>query len=269
MSEQKTNLKIGIIGGGVLGSAIKQYYKNAKIYDINPERSLNALEEVMVQDFVFICVSTPTGDSEGGIDLSFINDVFEKLRPGPVYILKSTVVPNTTQRIQDDYPMLGLVYSPEFLTEKFATEDFAFPDKNIIGYTKQSRDLAAKVARILPTSNTIMMSSTEAEMVKYAINSYYAMKVIFANELFEFCEKLDINYNAVHRGIVADKRINDSHFKIIHGNYRGFGGACLPKDSAAIIKKAKEFGVDLGLIRAAIESNKKFNKIKLREEICH
>jgi UDPglucose 6-dehydrogenase len=267
MSDSKTNLKIGIIGGGVLGSAAKQYYKNAKVFDVNPDKSPNTLEEVMGQDFVFICVPTLIGDNGGGIDLSHIEDVFGKLKPGPTYILKSTVVPGTTESLQGLFPDLKIVYSPEFLTEKFAAEDFAFPDKNIVGFTSKHKDAAAAVARILPTANTIMVSSTEAETIKYALNSYYAIKVIFGNELFELCEALNINYNAVHRGLVADKRVNNSHFQILHGDFRGFGGHCLPKDTAAIVKHADDLGVDMGLIRAAIESNKKFKEIRVREDV--
>ncbi|MFO8022445.1 MAG: hypothetical protein R6U65_08260 [Perlabentimonas sp.] len=268
MPDQRTNLSVGIIGGGILGSAAKQYYKNALVFDTNPDRCFNSLEEVMAQDFVFICVPTPMTGETGEIDLSIVKGVFEKLRPGPIYILKSTVVPGTTISLQNTYTDLTVVYSPEFLTEKYAAEDFAFPDKNIVGYTEtpESQRAAVEVAKILPQAHTMICQATEAETIKYALNSYYAIKVIFANQLYDLCEALDINYNAVHRGLAADKRVNDSHFRILHGDHRGFGGNCLPKDTSAITRRADELKVDLSLIRAAIKANEEYKKIKFTED---
>jgi len=263
MPDHTDKFSIGIIGGGFVGGAAKQYYKNAKVYDIDPQRMTDSFDDVCRQDYVFVTVPTPQGD-DGKINLVIVEDVLAKIPTATKIILKSSVVPGTTERLQKKYPDKKIVYCPEFLTAKFAAEDFAFPDKNIVGYTKKYPKLAEEVSNILPKANTLICHATEAEMIKYAINSYYALKVTYANEIYDLCEKLGINYNAVHEGFVLDKRINDSHFNVTFGFRRGFGGSCLPKDTLAIVKRAEELGVDLSLIRQAIETNKKYRKIEIR-----
>ena len=260
MPEQTNKFSVGIIGLGVVGRAVKQYYKNAKVFDIDPNILSDKWDELMAQDYIFVCVPTPSKE-DGSVDLSAVDNVLKRISAGKKVIIKSTIVPGTTEKLQTIYPQLQLIYIPEFLTARFAIEDFAFPDKNIIGYTKKNPRLASEMARVLPVADTHICTATEAEMIKYSINSYYAMKVIFANEIYDLCEKLDINYNAVLRGVVADKRINDSHFRIFHGKHRGFGGACLPKDTSAIAKRADELGVDLSIIKQAIRTNNKLKKI--------
>lgn len=264
MSEQTNKFSIGIIGLGVVGRAVKQYYKNAKVFDIDPKILSDKWEELIEQDYIFVCVPTPSLD-DGRIDLSAVDNVLKRIPAAKKVIIKSTIVPVTTEKLQKSYPQLQLIYVPEFLTAKYASEDFAYPDKNIIGHTKKYPRLASEIAKILPVAPTHICTATEAEMIKYSINSYYAMKVIFANELYDLCEKLDINYNAVHRGVVADKRINDSHFKIFHGKHRGFGGACLPKDVTALWKFSKDLdhGERLGwkLLGHLLKINNKLNRI--------
>lgn len=259
MSDYTEKFSIGIIGAGFVGSAAKQYFKTAKVYDIDPQRATHSFEEVCQQEYIFVTVPTPMGDN-GKVDLSIVEDVLDKIPDGCQIILKSTAVPGTTEKLQEKYPNKKLVYVPEFLTAKFAAEDFAYPDKNVVGYTKKYPELAEKVAKILPRANTLICQATEAEMIKYMLNSYYALKVIYGNEIYDLCQKLNIDYNIVKEGFILDKRVNDSHFDVMHGFKRGFGGACLPKDSSAIVKRAEELGVDLSLIRQAIETNKQYRE---------
>jgi len=261
MSDYADKYSVGIIGAGFVGSAIKQYYKTAKVYDIDPQRSTHSFDEVCGQDYVFACVPTPQGD-EGKIDLGAVEDVLEKIPNNTRVILKSSIVPGTTEKLQEKYPNKKMVYCPEFLTAKFAAEDFAFPDKNIIGYTKKYPKLADEVAKILPRANTLICKATEAEMIKYMLNSYYALKVVYSNEIYDLCQKLEIDYSIVKEGFVLDKRVNDSHFDVMSGFKRGFGGACFPKDTSAIVKRAEELGVDLSLIKQAIETNKRYREIE-------
>ncbi|HRY63424.1 MAG TPA: hypothetical protein P5267_02375 [Patescibacteria group bacterium] len=257
MPDYTDKYSIGIIGGGMVGSAAKQYYKNARVYDLDPKRATHSFEEVCEQDYIFVSVPTPMGEG-GKINLTAVEETLARIPDGKKVILKSTAVPGTTERLQEKYPDKMMVYVPEFLTAKFAAEDFAFPDKNVVGYTKKYPDLAKEVAEILPRANTLICKATEAEMIKYSTNSYYAMKVIFANELYDLCQALGIDYEAVHKGLALDKRINDSHLQIFFDGKRGVRGACLPKDTAAIVERAKELGVDLSLIRQVTVANKKY-----------
>lgn len=236
---------IGIIGAGTVGQAAKNFYKDAKIYD--KFKSFDAWTEVIEQDVLFLCLPTPS--QKGKIDLSALEEIFKKLPDGKILVIKSTVVPGTTDFFQAERPDLKIFYIPEFLTGSTSFEDFAKPDKNIIGFTPQSRDLVSEMAKILPLAPTLIVRAKEAEMIKCAINAYYALKVIFNNQLFDLCQYSNVNYHQVNCGLAMDKRIIDSHSEIFHKGYRGFEGKCLPKDLDNLIAFGKEIGMELSLFR--------------------
>jgi UDPglucose 6-dehydrogenase len=253
------NLKIGIAGGGVVGRAIAAYYQNVKIYDKYAPR--DSLEEVGAADFIFIAVPTPFNN---GQDLTEMNDAVAKIVSSlknpkdQIIIIKSTVLPGTTDDYQEKYPQVNFVFNPEFLTEKVAVGDFQSPDKQLVGYTAKTKDSASKVMDILPPApyKKILQASV-CEMAKYAINSFYSFKVIFANAIFDLCEKKEIDYNLVREGFSRDPRIIDSHFEVMHGGYRGYGGKCLKKDAFSLAWFAHQKNVDFRFIDEIIAINEK------------
>ena len=212
------NKKIGIFGGGVLGNAMKQYFKEAKIYD--KYNDSDSLEEVLASEIIFVCIPTPYTEGKG-FGLTEMNDVFGKLASlkDKIVVIRSTVLPGTTQTYQNQHPNLKVLFNPEFLTEATAVE----------------------------------------EMVKYMVNNYYALKVIFANQIYDICQAAGLDYEAVKECFAADKRIIDSHLQITHKGYRGFGGKCLRKDVYSLIDFAKDKGVDFALLKTAKEINSKLN----------
>lgn len=251
---------IGIIGNGIVGQAVKNFYKEAKVYD--KFKPLDPWAEVTDQDVLFLCL--PTSSCENGIDLSALEEIFTKLPSGKVIVLKSTVVPRTTSYFQEQRPDLKILYIPEFLTENISFQDFARPDKNIVGFTSQSQNLIPEIIKILPLAPTLVVRAAEAEMIKCAINAYYSLKVIFSNQLFDLCQHAKIDYHQVNCGLAMDKRIINSHSEIVHKGYRGFGGRCLPKDLDNLIAFGKEIGMDLSLFRAVKEINEEL-KTESRE----
>lgn len=252
---------IGIIGAGTVGQAAKNFYKDAKIYD--KFRPIDLWEEVIEQDVLFLCLPTPF--HKGKIDLSPLEGIFEKLPDGKTVVIKSTVVPGTTDFFQIERLDLQIFYIPEFLSENSSFEDFAKPDKNIIGFTSQSRDSVLEIIKILPLAPTLIVRAGEAEMIKCAINAYYSLKVIFSNQLFDLCQHSNVNYYQVNCGLAMDKRIIDSHSEIFHKGYRGFGGSCLPKDLDNLIAFGKEIGLNLPLFKISKGINERLRK--LPEEI--
>lgn len=249
---------MGTIGGGVLGQTIKAYYPNILIYD--KFKKFDSLEAVRECDVIFICVPTPYED---GFDDSHINEAFSYLKDtnDTIVIIKSTVLPGTTDRLQVQYPDLRILFNPEFLTEKTSVEDFTKPDKQIVGYTDASVAIAEEILSLLPTAPyAVVMKACEAEIVKYAINSFYATKVIFGNFLYDMTQAIGADYDTVKNAFVSDKRITDSHFEIFHSGYRGFGGKCLPKDVAALIDLASTNNIEPRLLNAVQESNKHLRK---------
>ena len=253
------NKKIGIFGGGVLGNAMKQYFKEAKIYD--KYNDSDSLEEVLASEIIFVCIPTPYTEGKG-FGLTEMNDVFGKLASlkDKIVVIRSTVLPGTTQTYQNQHPNLKVLFNPEFLTEATAVEDFLHPDKQLVGYTDKSQKIAEEVLALLPQAPfKKTMRAAEAEMVKYMVNNYYALKVIFANQIYDICQAAGLDYEAVKECFAADKRIIDSHLQITHKGYRGVGGKCLRKDVYSLIDFAKDKGVDFALLKTAKEINSKLN----------
>ncbi|MDP3741433.1 MAG: hypothetical protein Q8R08_03880 [bacterium] len=260
ISQPKTGKKIGIIGGGYVGGTIASFYRETgaevKVYD--KFKASDPLEEVLKQDYIFVAV--PTNFNGQSIDLSNMDDAMANAAKSHAHaiIIKSTVVPGTTQKYQKQYPHLKIVFNPEFLTEETAYQDFKYPDRQIIGFTKESYGVAGEIMDLLPLAPySKIIPSNAAEMVKYFGNTWFSLKVVFANQMFDLCEALGINYDLVKDGVGADRRIGRSHLDVWHGGYRGYGGKCLPKDTRALIKFAEDAGIDLKILKVAEEINKK------------
>lgn len=250
---------IGIIGGGVLGQAIKAEFLDAKIYD--KYVPFQTLEEVLDQEYIFVCVPTPY--NENGFDRSILDEVMEQAaedKKERTVIIKSTVIPGTSDYYQDLYPYLNILFNPEFLTENTAVRDFRFPDRQIVGYTK-SKVLAQRVLQILPPGrfNKVVPAKT-AELIKYFTNTWYATKVIFSNQMFDLCELMGVNYDDVREAAASDRMTGKYHLDVWHKGYRGYGGKCLVKDTRSLIDYAKdEHDLDMELLIKVEELN---NKIK-------
>ena len=258
-------MNIGIIGNGFVGSAVAYGFKslNTKIFDKNPNISSNTLDEVLLQDFVFICVPTPMRDVMGAdCNLSIIESCFEEINSigsKAIFIIKSTVPIGTTKSLQKKYPELNIVHSPEFLTAKFAKEDFINADRHIVGYSNK-KSLGEKVIKLFnatfPNIQTILMKSNESESVKYIANCFFATKVSFFNEVFCLIDKLGLDWNSIINGVISDKRIGRSHFHVPgHDGDKGFGGTCFPKDINALIKIFEKNGIEPKLLKSAWEVN--------------
>lgn len=252
-------LKVGIIGLGVVGSHLKRYFEeyrsykhktNLFLFDSDPKK--NYSDDINKAEVIFICVSTPCS-SNGNCDLSAVKNSIESIKKNKIVVIKSTVPPGTTELVQRERPDLKLFFNPEFLTEKNAWHDFIRPDRQIVGFTKNNLDPAYLLLSLLPkapfmspwgidTYRAIRITATEAEIIKYASNIWFIRKVNFANVLATLCSVMcaqlsfEILYENVRTGFAADYRIGDSHLDVNHGGYKGWGGRCFPKDIKAFIK---------------------------------
>jgi len=258
-------MKIGIIGNGFVGSAVANGFAkyDVKVFDKNPDASKNSLEEVLSQDFVFVSVPTPMKDAMGAdCNLSIIESCFteiESLGSNAVFIIKSTVPIGTTKSLQRKHKNLKIIHSPEFLTAKFAKEDFINADRHIIGYTNK-KSIGEKAIKLFkkafPNIQTVLMKSDESESVKYIANCFFATKVSFFNEVHCLIEKLGLDWHSIINGVISDKRIGQSHFQVPgHDGDKGFGGTCFPKDINALIKTFEKNGLDPKLLRATWDVN--------------
>ena len=251
---------IGIIGQGFVGSAIheglKKHY-NILTYDLDSSKCNSTHDNVCKKsEIIFICVPTPMridGSCDTRILESAIDDVYDECcKTGifPILVIKSTIPPGTTDRIDTKYKDMKVLFSPEFLTEANSFEDFKNQNRIIIGVPNQDVDKVSpegeKVVnmfnKVFKEETYIMISTAkEAEMCKYFINCFLATKVIFANQMYDICKSAGLDYDIVKFLALLDPRIGKSHMMVPGPDGdRGFGGHCFPKDLAAMIK----FGMD-------------------------
>jgi len=255
--------KIGIIGVGMVGGALLSYFKKQGIKPLLYDKGKNfgSMKEVNQADVIFICVPTPFDKEKQGFDLSYVEESCNNISGNKILVIKSTVLPGTTQKLQEKYPQHRFLFNPEFLTEITAEQDMNYPDRQIIGYTKESYIIAKDIIQILPLAPfERIIPATEAEMVKYFGNNWFAVKVSFANQMYDLCEKKGADYDRVMESAAADKRIGRSHLKVMHNGYRGYGGKCLVKDIRALIQFADQQGIDLKLHKTAEEINNQLMK---------
>lgn len=266
--------RIGIAGVGWVGKQIARYFEEVRgytredilLFDIDPSRCQGNINQA---DIIFITVPTPSDPIDGSCDTSIVRSVVARLRGEKIIVIRSTVPPGTTESLQRQYLRHRFLFNPEFLTESRAWEDMIRPDRQIVGFTDESLVAAHMVLSLLPkapfmspwgigTYAQVRITATEAELIKYAGNVYFARKVAWANALAMIAEKLCIDYEHVRQGMSADYRIGDSHLDVVHGGYRGFGGYCLPKDTAALMAFAKAAGLDD--VRELIHADWGFNE---------
>ncbi|MDD4110206.1 MAG: hypothetical protein PHS54_01485 [Clostridia bacterium] len=259
--------KVSIIGTGMVGGSLLKYFEDnqfeVKSYD--KYKNIGSIDEVLENDYIYICVPTPSTDDfhcDISIVENIIKEINDKKTSRKVIIIKSTITPGTTKKLQEKYPELSIIFNPEFLTEKNADRDTCFPERQIIGCTFESFKDSTDVLLQLPFAPcSEVITSTEAEMIKYLGNSFLALKVIFANQMYDLCEKLNLDYNKIKDIVGKDKRIGTSHLDVIFDEYRGYGiesvSKCFPKDTKAIIKFADDNDVDLELLKTMDKINTK------------
>ena len=216
----------------------------------------------------FIAVGTPQGE-DGSADLQYVYEVAktigQSIKQYTVIVDKSTVPVGTAEKVAEiikqntNYPF-DVVSNPEFLKQGAAVDDFLKPDRVVIGSNSQraTEIMQELYAPFLRTGNpVIMMDVKSAEMTKYAANSFLAVKISYANEIANICEKVGANAEMVRIGMCADKRIG-SQF-LFPGI--GYGGSCFPKDIKALTKTAIDNNCDYSLLKAADDINKKQRKL--------
>lgn len=255
--------QIGIVGFGFVGESQAFAFApiaDVKVYDIDPTKATHTLEEVLNQEFVFVCLPTPMKE-DGTQDISLITNFFEDVKQynvTPTYVLKSTVLPGTTERLEEHYN-LDIVFCPEFLTEKTAKLDMLTQSRIIIGFTAFTQS-ALKLKKLFierfGNKHFILTDSTSAELIKYMSNNFLTVKTAFFNEYFDLVDTLGGDWDAVVDGVTSDPRIGNSHSKVPgHDGKRGFGGTCFPKDINAIIEYSKTKNVEMNTLEAAWKTN--------------
>jgi UDPglucose 6-dehydrogenase len=250
---------VGVIGNGFVGEAISFAFSSISdmyVYDTDSSRCINDLDSVHNCDFVFVCVPTPMF-KDGSQDLSYVESSFGKAKDGPVYILKSTVLPGTTEKLSKQHPNLKIIFSPEFLTERSAKIDMLTQSRIILGgellLTEKVKTLFNNRFKI---KNIIQTDAKTAELVKYMNNSFFATKVSIMNEFKLLSDKIGANWEVALQGFVSDGRIGDSHLNVPgHDGKIGYGGTCFPKDVNALLYFSRKHNIDINTIKGGWKTN--------------
>lgn len=275
-------MNIGIIGQGFVGNAIYQkfskYYK-VFTYDIQAKLCNSDLPEVLERcKIIFVCLPTPM-NKDGSCNLDILDNTLDQINRASkevedrIVVIKSTIIPGSTDRFQLDYPYIDIVFNPEFLTEANAVDDFENQTRLLLGGRKKATTKIKQIfsAAFRKTPRIIKTDAKTAELVKYVTNTFLATKVSFANEIYQLCESLDLDYDKIIEYATLDPRLGDSHWGVPgpDGDF-GFGGHCFPKDLSAIIEITKEKNITNNVLKAAqttnntVRSNRDWEKMKGR-----
>lgn len=264
---------IGIVGYGIVGEAVEYGFnvKGNNILYYDKYKPCSSLEDVVKSsEFIFVCVPTPY--KIGGIDLSIMDENIEGIselskNTDKIIIIKSTIIPGTTRNYAKKYKENNFCFSPEFLREAHYKEDFVNADRIVIG--ADDEDINQRVTKLhkkrFPNINIFITNPTTAEISKYASNFFLAMKIIYANEIYDLCEEFKTDYNEVKEIVAADNRINKAHLDVTPE--RGFGGKCFYKDMEALIGVYNDHEVDSSLLKVVQAKNLKIRKVRDWEEI--
>tara|TARA_B100000900_G_scaffold382173_1_gene369178 strand:- start:2302 stop:3141 length:840 start_codon:yes stop_codon:yes gene_type:complete len=260
--------RVLVIGHGFVGSALEtSFHEEVEKKIVDPKYNTK------VQDFasfnphlVFICVPTPS-KSDGSIDTSILEKVTKEcidLYPKSIITIKSTCLPNILKDLQN--LSKRVIHNPEFLTEKNAVDDFISSPFQIFGGNKENCVYVSDFLKNYTKCKFVeshYVSMEVASLIKYTINSFLAIKVVFFNQIKEIFETLELEneYENFTNGVRLDERIGSSHMKVPGPDGRvGFGGACFPKDTKAFVHFFNENKAHFSILEDAIKVNDKIRK---------
>jgi UDPglucose 6-dehydrogenase len=250
-------MKIGIIGIGVVGSAIKEGFEKlnhiVKVHDIK----LNTLiRDILDTEVVFLCLPTNSKE-DGSCNIDIIIEVLDKLSDinyQGLVAVKSTIVPGTYNKLITFFDANRLCLVPEFLREKYAVVDFIWNHNVLVIGTNNNEniDIILEAHGHYPKEVKVV-TPYECEFVKYFSNSFKAYKTVFANSFGKLCDKHNVDYSKVLEVYKAEEVKETAYLKYFN---EGFGGMCLPKDVNAINKLTKD--TDISTFDFILNENKKF-----------
>lgn len=263
---------VGVVGLGYVGTAIKYAYEIQELqdrlftYDIKDAKNptCGTLQELTEQaDLIYVAVPTPM-KSNGECDTSIVEHVTDEICQSivrKIVVIKSTVTPGTTEKLQARHPTHNIFFCPEFLTEANYLEDYLNQDVMLLGIPKNSyRTLGEAVLQeqlsVSKVKYSNVVDATTAEFYKYIANIFLATKVSFANEMETIAKEIGVNWEHIVNVVANDRRLGKSHWNVPGPDgHRGFGGTCFPKDINALIAHAQSLDIQTPLLKAVWKRN--------------
>lgn len=226
-----------VIGYGMVGKATSFLFGIKKHFDTDESRSNTTLKEAAKCNFIFICLPTP--ERAGKYIVEPIFDTIRKIESygcSAIYIIRSTVYPGFATELQKKFKINRVVSNPEFLSEDTWEVDIKHPPFVLLGGVSQdSMNQVKKIFRVRMNKVPIIITNNiTAELAKLAMNSYFATKVMFANQVYDYSTKVGANYETIKKILESHPFGPKNHFTIWYKGKRGVNGNCLPKDSKAM-----------------------------------
>ena len=263
-------MRITIAGYGNIGQLVERKFGgpfDTRIYD--PPKGLGTPQDLIDTDVVFVAVPTPP-QRDGACDISIVEKIVAASSPQQAIVCHSTVAIGTIDRLIWTYDK-PLVYVPEYAGE--STDHPYQQDENrtffiLGGYEPAVSKVRELFKRVYGEGRQYFkVTPAVAEVVKYMENSFLAVKVGFCNEFFDLCQALDIDFETVRDLWLQDHRISSSH--TIVTPERGYGGACLPKDVAAVCATGSEIGAPMEIIEAVRKANVRHREPRVVVELVN
>ena len=228
-----------VIGGaGIVGQATRKSLNIPFYYDL--KGSNITLEEASKKLFIFFCLPTPTDEKGGqGKSIELIRGYVQQIKEyggRNIFVIRSTVIPGTCRAIAKEFDVM-VCSNPETLSEDTWERDAMMPRINIIGADDvPSKNALEALWLPLTIKKTISTDTVTSEMLKYVFNTFFITKIVFANQIYDICEKAGADYKAIREALMYHPWGSKHHFKVVHKDGRGGGGHCFPKDIKAFAK---------------------------------
>lgn len=260
-------MKIGIVGNlGIVGSAIEFGFRKLGHEVTGHDIRLDTkLEDLLLTEIIYICVPTPA-NSDGSCNIKIVEEVFfslVKLRYSGIIVIKSTVTPGTTDHLMQtasciyNFPFVDqhVAFCAEFLRERCNFVDMVEMQKALVigAYNQKVVEKIIECHGHYPKSIHIL-NPKQAELVKLYHNSINALRVVFANEMYDICNALNIEYTAVKNAVLSSTGMPDQYLDC-NANMRGYSSICFNKDIPSLIHLSKQLGLELPIIQNIVNSN--------------
>jgi len=274
---RKSSMVIAQIGNGFVGSALHRSFRkrgsDTSIYD--KYQKLGSIEDVLSLDILFMCLPTPYVDGYG-FDLSALTENLKLLSQRNykgLIVIKSTIEPGTTERLNSQHDNLLLSHNPEFLTARTAFEDFDSQKHIVLGITNKTRkngielfdSLNKLYEKLYPDAEISICKSEESEAMKLFCNNFYAMKVQIFNEFYYLSQKVGIDFENAKEMMFKNDWINPMHTTIPGPDGKpSYGGLCFVKDTNALSNMMKTIGTPGDVLDACIKERNKMREFNLK-----
>lgn len=229
-----------VLGGlGIVGTATRKLFHIHDYFDLKGA-TLSLQDIAEKKRYIFMCLPTPA--TEDGYKWQPIYELIKQIEGlgggQKVYIVRSTLIPGTVRHMNELLNIKSIVHNPEFLTMRTINRDTTHPDIVVIGALKDNyaQDVKALYQEVMEKQPDYFITDPNtSEMAKLAINNFYALKVIFANQMYDVAKMTDSDYDMVRVIMYARKWVGKNHLEVWQDDKRGYAGMCLPKDVKAMV----------------------------------